>query len=117
MSRERFHITNLQAVDRLYRDYRKDPKKVDPHWQPFFAGMEFASEELALEGDGTKSLKVYRLLMAYRRYGHLYSKINPIATESPELPKELNIENLGFTKSDLKEEFPTLGFLQSEKAS
>lgn len=116
MTKDRFHIANLVAVDKLYRDYRKDPASVDPKWHPFFAGMEFASEEMEKGEGGEGAYKIYKLILAYRKYGHLYVYINPLKTEKPPFPKELELERLGFKKSDLSEEFPTLGLLPETHA-
>lgn len=108
---EPIHIANLQAIEKLYREFRRDPAKADPSLKAFFAGMEFASSEK--EG-GEDSLRIFRLILAYRQYGHLMANVNPLKEEKSK-PSELELKTLGFSESDLNTEFPTLGFLPVPK--
>lgn len=112
---EPIHIANLQAIEKLYREYRRDPKKADPSLIPFFAGMEFASYEKE-KGEGEGSLRVFRLILAYRQYGHLMAHVNPLK-ETPSTPTLLSLKTLGFNESDLNKEFSTLGFLPAPYAT
>lgn len=114
---KKIHLSNLQSIEKLYRAYRKDPGKIDPKWRPFFTGMEFAQAiEEKEEGVGMEGMQIFRLLLAYRRFGHLYAKTNPLHVKDLEIPKELALTSLGFLEGDLSREFPTLGFLPEEKA-
>ncbi len=110
MERPRFHIGNLTAIDKLYRAYQKNPKGVSPEWHAFFSGMDFASGNL---GEDIESLKAYKLLMAYRKFGHLYAKTNPLLPQGA-LPKELSLELLGFQKKEL---LPGLGLFAEERVT
>ncbi len=69
-----------------------------------------------LEFVGSTDFRIFNLIEAYRKYGHLDAQINPIATHSPEGHWNLSIEAAGFTKQDLSTHFPTCGLLQEEKA-
>ncbi|HSW73215.1 MAG TPA: 2-oxoglutarate dehydrogenase E1 component [Chlamydiales bacterium] len=111
---EPIHIANLQAIEKLYREYRRDPKKADPSLLPFFAGMEFASYEKE-KGEEEGSLRIFRLILAYRQYGHLMAHVNPLKDTSS-TPVELALKTLGFSESDLNKEFSTLGFLPAPSA-
>ena len=68
--------------------------------------------EITTPGD----LRVYNLIEAYRTYGHLLAKINPIATHDTSEPPQLHYETFGFTKQDLTSRFPTCGLLPAETA-
>lgn len=60
--------------------------------------------------------RIFNLLQAYRGYGHLMAKTNPIVIEPMKEPHELRLETLGFSKQDLPTHFPTCGLLPEEKA-
>lgn len=68
--------------------------------------------EITTPGD----LRVYNLINAYRTYGHLLAKINPIAVHETQELQQLNYETFGFIKQDLSEHFPTCGLLPEETA-
>src|SRR6478672_3951537 len=43
---ERFDFVNranAEYIDRLYEQYQRDPRSIDPTWQAYFAGFEYAS--------------------------------------------------------------------------
>lgn len=61
-------------------------------------------------------LRVYSLIEAYRTYGHLAAKTNPIQIKEIPEPAQLNLEGLGFDKQDLTARFPTCGLLPEETA-
>ncbi len=60
--------------------------------------------------------RVFNLIEAYRTYGHLMAKTNPIALEQPHEPPQLDLSSYGFTKQDLSTYFPTCGLLEEESA-
>lgn len=112
------NFSNLELIEELYQRWQADPASVDPTWAYFFEGVQFASDlpqALPARRDSA-DLRVFNLVTAYRTYGHLYAKVNPIATSDPAFPSELKIENFGFTTADLEALFPTLGFLSKETA-
>jgi 2-oxoglutarate dehydrogenase E1 component len=115
------NLANLPALEQLYEAYLKDPSSVDLSWRHFFEGMAFAQSAMpaALPTAGRKEspdLRVYLLIDAYRKYGHLMAKFNPIATTELREPQELSIEKLGFKKEELDVSFPTVGFLKEQNA-
>ncbi|MFT5319570.1 MAG: 2-oxoglutarate dehydrogenase E1 component, partial [Chlamydiales bacterium] len=62
-------------------------------------------------------LRIYHLVHAYRTYGHLLARNNPIATRDPEAVHELDLETLGFEKDELDLYFPTCGLMKKEHAA
>ncbi len=68
------------------------------------------------EGKECKDFRVFHLIQSYRIFGHLMANINPIATKPPVRPRELEIETLGFKRTELSENFPTYGLLEKEVA-
>lgn len=111
------NFSNLELIEDLYNSWLKNPASVDPTWAHFFEGMQFAGSMPSSNLAGASpDLRVFYLITAYRTYGHLMARFNPIQTTLPPEAAELNIENFGFTKGDLTTPFPTCGFLKQEVA-
>ncbi len=115
------NLANLPALEELYQNYLKDPKSVEPSLRHFFEGMCFSqSVTSALSSTQIKEspdLRVYLLIDAYRKFGHLMAKFNPVETTVKKEPEVLNIEKLGFKREELEVSFPTCGFLREASAS
>ncbi len=94
---------DIDIVEALYRDYRKDPGSVEESWQQFFKGFDFAREEfkdqLASE-TLDKEFNVINLIDTYRKRGHLFTKTNPVRTRRKYFPT-LDLENYGLSDEDL----------------
>jgi 2-oxoglutarate dehydrogenase E1 component len=105
-------LPNIQLIEELYAKYTADPGTVDATWRAFFEGIDFAGYLYQRKGSAgaptDKSCRVLELVKAYRRYGHLLVKINPIDPKTPEAP-ELSLEALGFSEKELDELFPFWG--------
>ncbi len=114
------NLANVGALEALYQSYLNDPNSVDPSWRLFFEGMQFASSAVPQAApSATKEspdLRIYLLIDAYRKFGHLIASYNPIATELPKEPLELNLSKMGFKESELNALFPTCGFLREAQA-
>jgi 2-oxoglutarate dehydrogenase E1 component len=114
------NLSNLTALEQLYETYLKDPQSLDPSWRYFFEGMSFAQKSMpdmpSTKHRESPDLRVYLLIDAYRKFGHLMAKFNPVATTEIKEPPELNIEKLGFKKEELETSFPTIGFLSEQYA-
>ncbi len=113
------NFSNLATLEAFYERYLKDPESVDRSWRLFFEGMQLGLSTKAavqlLKG-GSPDLRVYNLIHAYRTFGHLLARVNPIATQPPADVPELNLENLGFKPEEVSVSFPTVGFLKEEMA-
>jgi len=118
------NATNIPILEDLYEQYLDNPESVDPSWQQAFAGLNQSVvapsgeagpvpvEFVSAPGD----LRIYHLIEAYRSYGHLMAKINPIAVQARKVPWQLKLENLGFLEGELSQLFPTCGLLSTKKA-
>lgn len=112
--------TNVSFLENLYRDYKQNPEKVDSSWRSFFAGMEFVSEQRSFPKEEKISPvaimnsdeRVFRLVQAYRKFGHKKSSYNPLHEPLQDID-ELALGKYGL--NDLSEEVPSCGFLSQEK--
>lgn len=68
------------------------------------------------EAEAGSDIRVYNLIEAYRTYGHLMAKTNPIRTHPIEEPHELRLETHGLSRQDLTTSFPTFGILPETTA-
>lgn len=119
-------FANLALIEEMYTKYQVDPWSLDQEWRDIFAQLEDTyrpsaepspeSEQLAVDRLAPSDLRIYYLIQAYRTYGHLMAKINPIAINSQEEPWQLRLETLGFSPENLSENFPTNGLLTNSSA-
>ena len=106
------YISNADVgyVDQLYQNYKKDPSSVDLTWQKFFEGYEFSSQRYGENGHKTedpltiKETQVRNLIFAYRSFGHLIAKTNPVR-ERRNHNVQFDHKSVGLTDADLEVEF------------
>lgn len=107
------YVSNMDvsAIEHLYRSYTSDPNSVDPNWQQFFEGFDFAqklydddSAEFGIPANVKKEFDVVGLIDAYRKNGHLFTHTNPVRKRRTYTPT-LDIENFGLTEADLETTF------------
>lgn len=72
-----FNLENADFIEQMYTLYQEDAAQIDPSWRSFFEGRESKREEMDDLG------------RAYRTYGHLLAKVNPIAIVEPPVPAQL----------------------------
>ena len=102
-------LANAQAIDVLYASWRRDPASVDTSWGYFFEGVDAANFfQRSQEARGSLDL-----IQAYRRYGHLLARVNPLA-EPPSEVAELALQQFGL--SDLEAPVATHGVLPTPEA-
>lgn len=102
-------LANAQAIDALYASWLRDPTSVDTSWRYFFEGVDAANFfQRSQEARGSLDL-----IQAYRRYGHLLARVNPLA-EPPSEVAELALKNFGL--SDLEAPVATHGVLPTPEA-
>ena len=109
---------NLRMIEELYSRYEADPESVDASWRNFFEGIDFGAYLYKRGVEPTNdqsSLRIYDLLQAYRRYGHLLAQFNPLDGDEKHA-SELDLEKLGFFESEMDQNFPTLGLLEQKEA-
>ncbi|MDN3508460.1 MAG: 2-oxoglutarate dehydrogenase E1 component [Candidatus Neptunochlamydia sp.] len=113
------NLANITYIEQLYSQYLEDPESVDKSWQHFFEGMALgtALKGATTEGSQSSDLRVFRLIEAYRIFGHKGAQFNPML-ETPvrvEDVEELSLKKLGFKEEELSQDFPTCGFLKEER--
>ncbi len=107
---------NVKWLEDLFSQYLKNPSTVDPSWRHFFEGMAFGAMFSSSQGAGSPELKIHLLIEAYRQYGHLMARINPLATNQPTRPKELRLDSWGLSDQELDALFPSFGFTPEPEA-
>ncbi len=104
------YISNAHPdyIENLYRDFQKDPKSVDEEIRKFFEGYDFASRDYSENGEVSQAsideFKVYRLISAYRKKGHLIADTNPIKKRK-DRHAHLELESFGLSEKDLDRSF------------
>jgi len=104
-------ISNAEVgyIDQLYHNYRLNPESVDHTWQKFFEGYEFSgarggSAIPASDGLNIKETQVRNLIFAYRSFGHLSSKTNPVR-ERRNHNVSFDPKNFGLSEADMDTPF------------
>ncbi|HSQ54763.1 MAG TPA: thiamine pyrophosphate-dependent enzyme, partial [Gemmata sp.] len=101
---------NAALVDEMFRRWRDDPQSVDPTWQAFFAGMQFAgtlpggakaSTAPASQADLRLQTGAVRLVFWYRQAGHLQAHIDPLSESPPPPNPILALDTYGLAENDL----------------
>lgn len=95
---------DIEAVEQLYQQFIADKTSVDPSWQQFFGGFEFArknyEETGEIPGNVQKEFNVINLINGYRSRGHLFTQTNPVRERRQYRPP-LAPETFGLAQSDL----------------
>ncbi len=98
----------IDAIEELFEKFRNNPEALDPSWQKFFQGFNFAvrnANKGELHSDTfDKEFKVINYIDAFRKRGHLFTPTNPVRTRRKYFPT-LDLENYGLSENDLDLEF------------
>ncbi len=102
----------IESIEELYKQYKKDPESVEESFRYFFQGFDLATTHFPLKphsGNGSlenspKELAVLRLITGYRRRGHLFTKTNPVRSRRSYTPT-LDLETFDLSEADLDTEF------------
>lgn len=113
-------LANIALIEEMYAKYQDNPASVDSSWREFFENLDHIAQPptralSAIQGQG--DARICDLIDAYRKYGHLLAKINPIQTGELKEPYELNLKNLGFRPEELNQTFPTCGLIPQPTAT
>jgi 2-oxoglutarate dehydrogenase E1 component len=104
-------VHNRDLLETEYANWQRNPTGVDPSWQAFFAGVEFAGNGLAKNGaapatamsvDARLQSAAVRLITAYRDLGHLAARTDPLtsADEYAARPTPWHLSKERFRLSD-----------------
>lgn len=94
---------SAEYIDAQYEAYRRDPASIPADLASFFAGFDLASARVP--GSTTSAAsplgsKVEELLVAYREFGHLAAKTDPLG-RVPSEPAVLSHARYGIADSEL----------------
>lgn len=97
-----------EYIENLYNDFKNKPESVETEFRKFFEGFDFAQlnykGKSAAGGLSLDELKVYRLIEAYRRKGHLIANTNPLKPRK-DRQAELDLSFFGLSDADLSKKF------------
>jgi 2-oxoglutarate dehydrogenase E1 component len=95
-----------EYIENLYKDFKKDSKSVDGEFKKFFEGFDFATLNYNGKSAGVSAdeFKVYKLIEAYRRKGHLVADTNPIRKRK-DRKANLDLAFFGLSEKDLNSKF------------
>ncbi|MBT5976004.1 MAG: 2-oxoglutarate dehydrogenase E1 component [Flavobacteriales bacterium] len=94
---------DVNAVENMYKQYKKNPESVEDGWARFFEGFDFFQTtygDAAVSEDTLKEFRVINLINDYRSRGHLFTKTNPVRERRKYLPT-LDLEHYDLADSDL----------------
>ncbi len=84
-------------IEAMYAAYQRDPHAVPASWAAFFAGFDLGGTRAA---PAPASGGVYGLVLAYREFGHLVARLDPLGRD-PDLHPLLELSNVGLSEADL----------------
>ena len=108
---------SLSFVEKLYYEYLRDPGAVEEPWRSYFAGLpaepgtaaapesfprrraDGAAEAPGAGRDVAFQAKVEKLVQAYREYGHLRARLDPLGLVRRAEP--FRLEDFGLAPGDL----------------
>ena len=95
-----------EFIENLYRDFKSNPDSVDSDYRKFFEGFDLASRDYSGKSSGISAdeLKVFRLIDAYRRKGHLIANTNPLKPRK-DRKAQLELSFFGLSDKDLDKSF------------
>jgi 2-oxoglutarate dehydrogenase E1 component len=102
------YLTNAtpEYFENLYKDFKNNPDSVEADFKKFFEGFDFATLNYNGKAQTFSSdeFKVYNLIEAYRRRGHLIANTNPL---KPRKDRQANLalSDFGLTDKDLDKKF------------
>jgi 2-oxoglutarate dehydrogenase E1 component len=96
---------NVGYIEDLFQTFLQNPSAVDPDWRMFFEGIEFAKKIGGVAGAVSgKELKVYDLIRAYRGFGHMKARLDPLGLKQRTFP-DLELRAHGLDEKDLETTF------------
>lgn len=117
-------LADSSFLEGLYEEYQAHPTRLSPSWRRYFEELEAEVDKresvlstLPITIELAPRVRIEHLIDTYRRYGHLFAKLNPIALAPLQEPDHLKLESLGFSRDELSTSFPTCGLLPHEHAS
>jgi 2-oxoglutarate dehydrogenase E1 component len=92
---------NADYIEDQHRRWLENPRSVPEDWALFFSGMDFGERRPVAAG-ATDS--AYALVHAYREFGHLVARLDPLGSDQPTTHPFLDLFAFGLGESDLDRE-------------
>jgi 2-oxoglutarate dehydrogenase E1 component len=112
---------NVEYVEQLYQQYRRDPRSVPAAWHTFFAGFELglaradAAKTAAAPAApdqtnrGSITVGVFDVVHSYRELGHFIANLDPLGHSRADHPL-LHLDNFNLAETDLDRQVGRGGF-------
>lgn len=108
-------IANMTYVEDQYERYKKNPDELDPSWKQLFASLDHPVKTVShIIQDHVGAIN--GLIDAYRTYGHLKAKIDPLNHPIDTKLWQLDLGRFGLSQADLNTVYPTQGIVSSVEA-
>ena len=125
---------NAEYIEELYLKYSENPESIDDSWRYFFDGIYLGEASALCELDGSDiflpntnttasssqislELGVYKLIEAYRNFGHIAAQVNPLYAANVNTVPELNPATYGLKPEHLSQSFSAAQFAGLEPTS
>jgi 2-oxoglutarate dehydrogenase E1 component len=92
---------NADYIDEQHRRWLENPRTVAEDWALFFAGMELGERRPPAAGGPDSA---FALVHAYREFGHLAARLDPLAEQPPSSHPFLELASFGLGEADLDRE-------------
>ncbi len=92
---------NADYIEDQHRRWLENPRSVPEDWALFFAGVEFGEQRPPSAGGPDSA---YALVHAYREFGHLIARLDPLTDEGPASHPFLDLFAFGLGPEDLDRE-------------
>ncbi|QTS83694.1 2-oxoglutarate dehydrogenase E1 component [Coxiella endosymbiont of Amblyomma nuttalli] len=129
---------NVDYIETLYENFLEDPNNVDKEWRHYFQSLlnsGISTDDIAyaviqdpylqltqrttlplITPSAKQQAGVSLLIEAYRRFGHLNAKINPLGNDRP-IDSRLKLSHHGLSESDFDKIFSTDGLMDKPQAT
>ena len=95
---------NADYIEDQHRRWLENPRSVPEDWALFFAGMDFGESRPGAAGAIGATDSAYALVHAYREFGHLIARLDPLGGEQRTTHPYLDLFAFGLGEADLDRE-------------
>ncbi|HEY6196596.1 MAG TPA: 2-oxoglutarate dehydrogenase E1 component [Candidatus Eisenbacteria bacterium] len=92
---------NADYIDEQHRRWLENPRSVPEDWALFFAGVELGDRRPPAAGGSDSA---YALVHAYREFGHLVARLDPLGSDAASTHPFLELAAFGLGEADLDRE-------------
>jgi len=92
---------NADYIEDQHRRWLENPRSVPEDWALFFAGVEFGERRPPSAGGPDSA---FALVHAYREFGHLVARLDPLGMDGPSTHPFLELAAFGLSDADLDRE-------------